>query len=439
MFPYGTIARMYIKEYQAYNGKKIGPDYDGKVSRYDIDGYLEIETIFTGGRASMPSCADCEDIDLPDDGDQDDGSANDGNVGGPGEEDTNNNNNDGAGSDDGQTGSGPGPGTGLGTGPGPGNGDSSGGVDNEVCDFEILVINCNGDNNNIAHQQDSCGGDEGPNNGNPSTQNFSYVLTVDCSTDNKAADPGINDAPIPCCDQDVVVIDDDDQNTEPDPEDPCDDLQMVTIDNPEIRQRLRDLIDNTTSTNVEEGFRMRRNPSTNQDSATPLAQGDGDCKDLRMPFTAVDYAAAHSHPNSDDCNLFGMFSGADIVALARLAFSYSGEGAGNHNTPTFMLAYNLGAFAIKFDNQEAVTALTDIVANPKENRRFQKSITRKYQKLADQPGEFASEGELIQAMFEVLDRFDLDISLYEATTDAQNFVTGWSKVNKESLAREECN
>jgi len=214
---------------------------------------------------------------------------------------------------------------------------------------------------------------------------------------------------------------------------------MVTIDNPEIRQRLKELINNTDSSNVEEAFRIRRNSTNNQDSATPLAQGDGDCKDIGITPIAVDFAAAHSHPNSNDCNLFGMFSGPDILALARLTFNYNGEGAGNFNTPTFILAYNLGAYAIKFDNQEAVTELTNIFTNSKKRRRFMRRLATKYEKLADEPGEFASQGELIEEMFEVLDDFNLDISLYEATTDVQGFVTGWSKVNKETLAREECN
>lgn len=69
---------------------------------------------------------------------------------------------------------------------------------------------------------------------------------------------------------------------------------------------------------------------------------------------------------------------------------------------------------------------------------FQKEFEKKYEKVADQPGEIASESELMSAMFDILEGFNLDISLYKAAVD-ENFVTGWNKINQETLQQEPCN
>ncbi len=121
-----------------------------------------------------------------------------------------------------------------------------------------------------------------------------------------------------------------------------------------------------------------------------------------------------------------------------MASTYQGNDAANPNAYTFMLAYNLKAYAIKFDNQEALGTLVEIYNTPERQRKFITAFLN-YERLSNQAGETASQNELIELMFNIFSDFDLEISLFKAEVDTQNFVTSWNKVNKETLTEEPCN
>lgn len=138
------------------------------------------------------------------------------------------------------------------------------------------------------------------------------------------------------------------------------DLKNVTVNNAEVRVKLNQLLVNGQSNNREQVFKVRKNPDTNLDSPTDLTQGNQECSEARVSNLGFTFLAAHSHPLSENCNLFGVFSGGDILQLAKMATFYQGQGATHFNTYTFVLTYDLKAYAIKFDNQATVEVLNGI-------------------------------------------------------------------------------
>jgi len=296
------------------------------------------------------------------------------------------------------------------------------------CDFTIAA-DCPGEDNcgEVVFIPIDCGGDQ-----NFTDTSIGNAVRTLCGEDNECyesnGDPcedSTDDAPVGVL---MQVFEDD----------PCKDLKNVTVNNAEVRVKLNQLLVNGQSNNREQVFKVRKNLDTNLDSPTDLTQGNQECSEARVSNLGFTFLAAHSHPLSENCNLFGMFSGGDILQLAKMATFYQGQGATHFNTYTFILTYDLKAYAIKFDKQEAVESLIDIYTNSEKFIDFRKQFIRDYEKLADQPGEIASESELMSGMFDILEGFNLDISLYKAAT-GNNFVTGWNKINQETLQQEPCN
>jgi len=204
---------------------------------------------------------------------------------------------------------------------------------------------------------------------------------------------------------------------------PCDNLNNLT-NNEEIKLRLKQLT--ASEANFEQGFRVRKNPTTGEDSPDPiLINSDASCGQVNFAFRGLTFAAAHSHPTS--CNTFGMFSGADIFKLVEMAQSYTGQGNSNHVTYTFIITFGSHVYAIKFDTQESVTLLTNIYNDLDLRDDFNGDLEREYQKLERHFGDVATVFELEEELLKHLKDNNLDISLYKATTDSENFVTSWNR------------
>jgi len=423
--PYGTIDKMYVKEYQTYNGSKLDSRYSGKVTRYDIFGYHETEIVFNEGKASNQQCGDCEPIDNDTNNNQDDGSTT-------GDGNTNDNTTDDPDSSDTATG-----GTGQSDGdsspngdPGDGDGNpNNGDSDTVVCDFEILVVNCGGTNSGSPHPGESCAGPGGPNNGDPGSQTYFNVVVADCSTDHRASNPGDDpfEIPLPCCDEDIPVVIDLSQFVNP-----CEDLKNLT-DIPSIRQRFKELL--TTNVINEQAFVVNIGLQNADPTASPLVS-TGQSHGVSAPTTALSFAETHNHPNEED---YAFFSGQDVLAIRALQ-GYGGPGFNVASIYTLFLISNGRTFAVKFNDFQSIAILQEIAANKRQATRFVRRVIREYDRDVNPLlAQRTSVPEQQRRLYDYLESINVNVTFFEATYDDNNFIDEWEKVNRESLAKEPCN
>ncbi len=298
--------------------------------------------------------------------------------------------------------------------------------DQTQCSLTPMVVNCGCVGSGCAndwHPVAECGNSS---NYSPGAQ---FASLLECYPQGKSMSKGLSKD---CPEEDIIIVDEETVG-----ETPCENLNNITIDNSQNRLKFKQLL--TSNENNEEAFKMGKDPTTGLDVSGEIFEAQGDCTEITIRTNGLTYAAVHTHPQGGEgCNPFGMFSGGDILQLAQIANSYNQAGSDDFNTFSFFLTYNGKAFAIKFDNQEALETLTDLY-NDNFGLNFQKQFEKKYQKLERQFGQTASQNQLMRTMYDILGEFDLEISLYEATVDGQHFITDWNKINKETLAQEVCN
>ena len=136
-----------------------------------------------------------------------------------------------------------------------------------------------------------------------------------------------------------------------------------------------------------------------------------------------------------------MFSGDDILILADIANTYNNGDSGAPALFTYFLTYQENIFAIKLDNFDALTNLTNIKNSRSKKRKFNRSLDRKMQRLENQIGETADLDELQKVLLDFLDDNELDISLYQGTIE-DDYINGWDKKiinNNGNLDSEPCN
>ncbi len=222
----------------------------------------------------------------------------------------------------------------------------------------------------------------------------------------------------------------------------CNKLKAVT-DVPVTNTRLYQL--RTENSSFEKGFKVSKNPSSNSyEPSIIINNNTGNCRSVNIaphPYTAV---IAHTHPS---CVYYKMFSAPDILKLANMA--YKVQNSSNTTVKltelTHILVFNDNGthktYALRFDDEASVQTLLDIVNNEKLlddfNKKLQKDYDSDYNSFT-----FTNETDIYKQqrhLFKHLEKYNLNISLYEANFDTNGKVNHWKKINKDTLQQEDCN
>ncbi len=175
-----------------------------------------------------------------------------------------------------------------------------------------------------------------------------------------------------------------------------------------------------------------------------LENNTGNCASVRKAPHGYASLIAHSHPS---CVGYKMFSAEDILKLANMATKVQSDTNSTVQLTelTHIIVFNddglEGTFAIRFDNEASVQALQNIANNEKDRKEFIKDLEKDYR--SDFYNFNGTENTTIakqqEHFFNHLEKYNLNISLYEGILDENNKVDHWKKINKDTLEQEDCN
>jgi hypothetical protein len=202
------------------------------------------------------------------------------------------------------------------------------------------------------------------------------------------------------------------------------------------------------NTNFEQGFKANKSSNGNYAPGTIQTNNSNGGNQVNIRSNSQTTVIAHTHPASVD---YKMFSAEDILKMAEMANKVENATQSNVQLTeiTHIVMFNNNenpndpkAFALRFDNIASVQRLQNILNNPKQNRDFKKKLKSDYDDDNSGPPLYQSTTTIAKQqehLFNLLDKNNLNISLYEANFDNNGFVNDWQKINKDSLAKEPCN
>ena len=223
---------------------------------------------------------------------------------------------------------------------------------------------------------------------------------------------------------------------------PCEKLNNLT-NNAQLRVKLRELSQYNLNYNYEQAIRIKKNPSTNLlQTGDIYSSSNNDCGSVQVKIDIYTVGYIHSHPNSNACQIFGQFSGDDILKFALIAKTFNnGADQSNFQELTFMLTYDEEVFALKFDNFEAIQNLIAIYDDKDASDDFKEKLFNDYINLSNQnTGAMPDTYQLQKALLNHLTDNNINISLFEAIKGNQGFVTDWQKktVDNDNLKTTPC-
>ena len=351
-------------------------------------------------------------------------------------------------------------------------GTGDGGGSGSTCFIVATWYQCQGDNASTPHSASSCNAATGSQTGsgynytyyctdnNYSANNLNDVLRNPCGSGgsggggNTSCQPDPNnpceipytlDEACNCVLAEAIENNEVAVNTNP-LKDGCIKLNAIT-DNVDVKQKIASLITSSNNYNYEEGFKIVKYQG--QIAAGQIENDNSsnapDCQAVSTSIHQQVSTFVHSHPVN--CNVFGMFSGFDLMVLAQIAKLYNdGDGiaSNNYKDPTIMLAYQNTVFALTIDNMQAMNALINIYEDPIKQRKLLKKLNKKFNKSVPNGSQTANIGDLIVDLLNALDDFNLNgLGFYQAEVDNNNMVTNWNRKkltnNGTNFETENCN
>ena len=97
-------------------------------------------------------------------------------------------------------------------------------------------------------------------------------------------------------------------------------------------------------------------------------------------------------------------------------------------------------FALRFDDLESVLALLNIRNNRKKRNEFERVLKGNYESDINSVT-YVIETDIYKQqrhLFNHLNKYNLNISLYEANYDAYGRVDTWQRINENDLQKEPC-
>jgi hypothetical protein len=224
----------------------------------------------------------------------------------------------------------------------------------------------------------------------------------------------------------------------------CEQLKSIS-DVPIVNTRLYQL--RNSSGNFEKGFRVSKNPGNNTYVPSDIISNNtNNCNSVKINVNSYVSVFVHSHPS---CVAYKMFSAEDILKLAKMANEVQSNPNGNTTVELIELTHIIvfndngleGTFALSFDDTASVQALQDIANNRRDKKEFINDLEKDYRSDFDNNSgiENTSIAKQQEHLFNHLEEYNLNISLYEANLDDNNKVDHWKKINKNNLEQEDCN
>ncbi|WP_452219200.1 hypothetical protein [Lacinutrix undariae] len=216
----------------------------------------------------------------------------------------------------------------------------------------------------------------------------------------------------------------------------CIDLKEFT-DIPLVKTRLNTL--KNDGGNFEKGMRIDKNPNTGEYVPTPILSNTGAYREINLYPSGYTEVIVHTHPPTD---VFSMFSGPDILEMGKVASLIEGVSASTVASVsiTHILVTDGMTFALRFDDIASVTKLKNIYEDPEQKKKFNKRLLKLYKKDKNSLTGLGETDIYKQQrhLFAFLQEYNVNLSLYQADQSG-GFITGWRKINKETLAKENCN
>jgi hypothetical protein len=226
-------------------------------------------------------------------------------------------------------------------------------------------------------------------------------------------------------------------------EEDCKKLKHSISDHPIIKTRLNQL--RLDGGNNEKGFRVNKRPTNNEYEPSPILDNSGS-NHINIPVYGYTTVVAHNHPNSV---FFKMFSAPDILKMALIAkrIQNTNDSTVQLTEITHILVFenspgDFRTFALRFDNVASAETLLDLLNNKNKKRDFEADLLEDYK--SDHNYQTALPETTLakqqKHLFKLLERYNLNISLYEANFDENNLVDSWQKivVNGDVLSKEPC-
>jgi len=219
-------------------------------------------------------------------------------------------------------------------------------------------------------------------------------------------------------------------------EEGCNDLQEFS-DIPVVRTRLHTLKGH--SGDNEKGMRIDKNPNTGEYVPTPILSNTGGYRYINLRPSGYTVVIVHTHPPTD---VFSMFSGPDILEMGKVESLRSGTGGSTVNpvSITHILVVDGMTFALRFDDLASVIKLKNIYDDSDQRDKFNKKLLRYYESDKNSLTGLMETDIYKQQrhLFALLQEYNVNLSLYQADY-SEGFIIGWRKINKENLAKENCN
>ena len=232
------------------------------------------------------------------------------------------------------------------------------------------------------------------------------------------------------------------------PTEDCQDLKDKISNVLSIKARLNELRQGIGSSNFEQGFKANKISTGNYTPGTIQTNNSNGGNHVNIRPNSQTTVIAHTHPASVD---YKMFSAEDILKMAEMANKVVNSSNSNVQLTeiTHIVMFNNNenpndpkAFALRFDNASEAQNLRAILNNPNDREDFEETLENDYNSDDSGPPSYNPEttlGKQQRHLFNLLEKYNLSMSLYEANFDANGFINGWQKINKESLAKEPCN
>jgi hypothetical protein len=218
----------------------------------------------------------------------------------------------------------------------------------------------------------------------------------------------------------------------------CDKLKAIT-DIPLVKTRLN-ILRQSTNLDFEKGMRISRNPTNNNYVPSDIVESINDCDAVRISTNEFVEIIIHTHPA---CVGYEMFSGPDILIMAQIAgkVNNSTETTVQQDQITQIILFDSRIYALKFDNPSTIQALIDILNDKKRRKDFERDLLDSYNNDVNSMT-FQNETTIFKQqehLFEHLENYNLNMSIYEGIYDDNNEVSEWKKINKDNLEQQDCN
>lgn len=399
-----NIIKSYIKSYESFENKKIGVDFNGKVSKHNLDGTLVNDIVFYQGKANGPDCTPCEDV-------TDDTDTN--NHGGSTSGDSDDTTNDPTDTDTDSTSGTSGGGGSSSASSGPGSTSSSAsnasnsGTGGENISITIIPCPCEGHS-----LEEPCTCHTPP----------TIIIDIGAALNHKNAASAI---PLPCCEEDVAVIEEEDT--------PCQKLNTLLNDS-NFANALSD-IQQGADGDSERGYEISKDDNGN--ISTNFVQGGFDETDLATGGDII--GGIHNHTED---NGHPIFSGQDI-SMMQFYYLHNQNRPPNGNLvpgdiASVVVGQN-GTYAMTINNYFTLTNLLNTIGV----RKLTRKLNNAYDRNTGWQGPSKYTKALLKTINKLLSKHNIQgtppISLYKLNQDGTAFEEITLDENNEPNAPQACN